>query len=170
MKNAFIILLSASFALPGCITQRRVAQDMEAAQAQVDSIMATLPQVGLGLPNLVEPPPKPKPIPYVEPAATVILPADTASVTVAVNDIPEGGKVVDTGNQTVTVRHVHEPDGNVSVSVEAVTKPKPVQVFVPTPTQAPEPEQPTWLHIILFIVAGLGLGAQMFIKWLNDRK
>lgn len=170
MKELCIVILAASLGLPGCATQRRIENRLAEAQRQMDTILATAPPLDRHVLSEF------KPLEFTEPKptpdATFTLAPDTAKTVVSLDSLDQfagAGKMVDTGGQVIRITKT-DVGGTPSLSVESVTKPKEVQVFLPAQIPAPnQPEQSLWLYALLSLTAGLGMAAQMILKWLSQR-
>ena len=168
MKEVLIVALSASLALPGCITQRRTVLEIEKAKQQVDAIVATLdtthPMADMNSTIL--------PMFAVDSEVANYMPfqaPDTTLVIVDMAALPVEGKVIDTGKQTLLIKPIIGEKGEVSISVRTVMKPIPEPVPTSASASAEKHVLPDMYHIILFLIAGIGMAAQMLIKWLERK-
>ncbi|MGI9161183.1 MAG: hypothetical protein ACR2K1_15660 [Saprospiraceae bacterium] len=153
MKEYYLLLLAATFALPGCIIQRKIADDMKAHQGQIDSILAEFertkdPAVFREIPaELLR-----LPLVFTFPDTILDFAGDTSLFEVDLNHIPDAGKEIDTGAQRVTIRRVINEAGQPVFMVQAVTKPKQVRVFLPENPKPAQKHNSSILYMLLLII------------------
>lgn len=168
MKELIVLAISASFALPGCITQSRISDISGYKITQIDSIIANsnAPQLAAVSDNF---------LPFKKPGEIINtfinLPADTVEMALEVDSLPAAGRVYDTGTQLITLRPIKSTTtGKITLSMEAVTKPKEVPLQIKIAAATPQLLQlPTTFHKVLFTIAVLGLAAQILLRWINRK-
>jgi hypothetical protein len=125
MKEYYLLAISGLFALPGCVLQSKIAEDMQAHQTAIDSIIAEYERNN-GVVLLRE-------FNYAELAA-VELPPDTAVVEMLAEAVAQSEQVVHTDTHTITLTPITQADGTRRIKVQAVTKPRKVQAVQATRT------------------------------------
>lgn len=180
MKEYYLLAISGLFALPGCVLQSKIADDMQAHQTAIDSIISEYERNN-GVVLLRE-------FNYSELAA-VELPPDTAVVEMLAEAVAQSEQVVHTDTHTITLTPITQADGTRRIKVQAVTKPRKVQAVKTIRTAEKRAENGTGartgagvgedanetgnaalienLYLILGVISAIFMG---FIAYLKKRK
>ncbi len=146
MKEIILIIMAGALALPGCITQRRIADQVEHTTQRIDSLLSEAKTV---LPAITEDT-------YVLPAITdeitdtatnktvtvsVPVQTDTSRILLPLDSLTTRAQTFDTGTHTVTVTPVTDNQtGAVTLDVQTVSKSReiPVQIVYQKPILPPK--------------------------------
>lgn len=143
MKYIILIAATATFA-PGCISQKRIAERLQEATREVNTIVA----------------------PYVIDtfAFDTLLPPDTLGFSLlpeALKELPDTGRVIQTPTHQISVIPIQK-EGRTAYKITAVKRPERVTIKVPAPRRLeasavnlPPPAGTSWLSELWLIVLAI---------------